>query len=148
MSCRNRSAWEGLACLDEVLHGGAVGAPRGVRVERLRPLRLVLLRRVQGVEGGVRQQKASAEADGRTSVVLAVAVVDRVLGDHQPRGDHQVVDGRSVRMAGDHVAPDGEAVELAPPSPRGTGRPRPRAQALILRLTSSTRAGSGSGTGW
>ena len=48
-------------------------------------------------------------------MVLAVAVVDRVLGDHQPRGDHQVVDGGSVRMAGDHVAADGESVELVLP---------------------------------
>lgn len=63
----------------------------------------------------MRQQEAPAEADGRAPVVLAVAVVEGVLGGHQPGRDHQVVDGRRVRMAGDHVPAQGESVELVLP---------------------------------
>lgn len=48
-------------------------------------------------------------------MVLAVAVVHRVLRDHQPGREHQVVDGRRVGMAADHVAAHREAVELPLP---------------------------------
>lgn len=100
---------------DEVVHRAAVRPPRGVGAERLLPRRGVLRCGVEVVERGVREEDAAAEADGRAAVVLAVAVVDGVLRDHQPGGEHQMVDAGGVGVAGDHVAPDGEAVELALP---------------------------------
>lgn len=67
--------------------------------------------------GRVRCVPAEGVRRGRRAspVVLAVAVVHRVLGHHQACGDHQVVDGGCVRMAADHVAAHGEAVELLRP---------------------------------
>ncbi|MFD3327533.1 hypothetical protein [Streptomyces sp. NPDC058701] len=44
--------------------------------------------------------------------IEAVAVVDGVLGDHQPGGEHQVLNGGGVRVAGDHVAADLEALNF------------------------------------
>lgn len=62
---------------------------------------------------------APAEAFRRgrpaTPVVLAVAVVHRVLRHHQTCGEHEMVDGGRVRMAADHVPAHGEAVELLLP---------------------------------
>ncbi len=96
----------------EVLHRRAVGAPGRVRGQRLLPGPLVLGGGVHRVERGVGEQQPTAEADRRTAVVLAVVVVDGVLGDHQPGGDHDVVDAGRVGVAADHVAADREAVEL------------------------------------